>query len=472
MQRIDRQIPWIVAGVGTLATITVLYPGQYSFDSAYQLWQARTGRFNDLSPVAMAALWSLLLEISANPATLFCLNLAMYWIGMALCVMAISENTPVRVALLFAFGIAPLTLVEMAHLLSDAHLAAVLVLATGLAAWGLVASRTAPLLACILTLAYAGCVRHNALIAILPYGAVLALALVPLRDRDWRVAFTGALVLGVLSSAAGFALDRALVLERMTVWPTIALWDLAAISVDRNALLLPAFTHGSDLTVDELRETGAFDPTSNTFLFQKSHSGMRDGLGEPYSPGQLVELRQAWVNAVRQYPEAYVRHRLRTFWLLIGPHRGEVQGTAYFVAHTQFRDNPPLPPAWTQTAQREFYAFAATLRASWIFAGLPYLLLDVLALILGWVRRDRPTARVALAISSGALLYAASFLPLAPSSELRYLTWPIIAGPLALAFALSRRSRVSRDDPFPNFRMNFPTVHIFLNNLRTSLRPT
>jgi len=36
-----------------------------------------------------------------------------------------------------------------------------------------------------------------------------------------------------------------------------------------------------------------------------------------------------------------------------------------------------------------------------------------------------------------------AFLPLAPAADLRYLTWPIVAGPLALAFALSRRASVA-----------------------------
>jgi len=35
------------------------------------------------------------------------------------------------------------------------------------------------------------------------------------------------------------------------------------------------------------------------------------------------------------------------------------------------------------------------------------------------------------------------FLPLAPAADLRYLTWPVVAGPLALAFALSRHAFVA-----------------------------
>ncbi len=441
MHRASRLIPWMVAGACAIATIVVLYPGQYPFDSAYQLWQARTGHFNDQSPVAVTALWSLLLDVSPNPATLFCLNLAMFWAGLAFCAVAISENPFARVVLLLVFGMTPLALVEMAHLLTDAHLAAVLVLVTGLGTWGLARVRRIPLLACLLLLLYAGAVRHNAFVAILPYGGVIVPALMPARARASRAAWSGAIALGIVSLAAGFALDRALPVERVTAWPMTAIWDLAAISVDRNVLLLPSFTHGSGLTVDELRATGAFDPTANTLLFQRTHSGMRDGLSEPFTPAQLRRLGRTWLGAVFDYPAAYVRHRLRTFWLLIGPHRGAIQGVPYYVGRTQYRDNPPLPAPIAQGLQQRFYASAAELNASWIFAALPYLLLDVAALVIGWQRRKCPTALLAVAASGSALLYASSFLPLAPAADLRYLTWPIVAGPLALALALSRRIR-------------------------------
>ena len=439
MKPISGLVPWAGAAAAALATLAVLYPGMYPFDSAYQLWQARSGEFNDVSPVAMTALWSLLLQLTSNPATLLVMNLVMFWTGLALCVAATASNALVRVALLCALGASPLALVEFAHLLSDAHLAAILVLATGLLAWGITSKRRGALLACSLLLIYAGCVRHNALLAIPPYGAVIALAANDGQHRRGLAAVLGAAALTVVSALAGVALNRGLVVESVSVWPTIALWDLAAISVDSNTLLLPSFTHGPGMTAAELRDTGAFDSASNTLLFQKSRSGMRDGLTAPYAGEQLRDLRAAWIDAVQQHPIEYARHRARTFWLLVGPHRGDIQGKTYFVDRMQYRDNPPFPPPLAPAAQQTLYALAADLQSSWLFAALPYLLLNAVALTVGWRRRVRPTARVALAVSSSALLYAATLLLVAPSAELRYLTWPIVAGPLALAFALSKR---------------------------------
>jgi hypothetical protein len=439
-RHLSRFVPWAVAVIGLLSTITILYPGQYPFDSAYQLWQARSGKFNALSPVVMTVLWSLLLKCSPNPATLLILNLAMFWTGLGLCVIAVSSMAWVRVLLLLMVGMAPLTLVQMAHLLTDAHLTAILVLAVGLAAWGLTNALRAPLFGSLALLLYAGAIRYNAVVAILPLGAVVCAALMPKIRRNWRAASFAAIGLGVMSVAAGFAVDRAVAVERLTPWPVVALWDIASISVTSDSMLLPSFTHGPGLSVDELRETGAFDATTATYLFQRTHAGMRDGVQEPYSSDQLRELRAAWLDAVREHPIAYVRHRLLTFWLLVGPHRGAIYGDPYSVSRIQYRDNPPFPSAFDQRLQQRLYAVAETLRPTWMFAALPYLLLSAVALALGWARRVRPMAQLAAAASCSALLYAASFLPLAASAELRYLTWPIVAGPLALALALSARA--------------------------------
>jgi hypothetical protein len=429
-------LPWTAAGIGLLATLVVLYPGQYPFDSAYQLWQARSGQFNNQSPVAMTALWRLLLRFTGNPATLFGLNLTMFWAGLALCSSAVRTHAAIRIALLFVCGMVPLALVEMAHVLTDAHLAAVLVLATGFAAWGLADARRGALLASLALLVYAGVVRYNALAAIVPPGVVIAGAWLPRPASIWRVRLLAATTMVCLPLVAAFTLDRALTTHRVTVWPTIALWDLAAVSVDTGTLLLPPYTHGPGLSVDELRTTGAFDPTANTFLFQASRSGMRDGLLEPYTAEQLRSLRRTWIETVVHHPGAYVRHRLRTFWLLVGPHRAPTQGVAYFVSRTRYRDNPPLPPAIDQRLQDRFYAFASALRATWMFAALPYLMLSLVALIVGWRHRREPIPRLASAFAAGALLYAVALLPLAPAADLRYLTWPIVAGPLMLALTL------------------------------------
>lgn len=463
-QGLSRALLGVAAAACALFAIVLLYPGQYPYDAANQLWQARTGRFGNGSPVAMVAFLSVLWNVTGNPATLFCLNVAMYWTGLALCFMAVGGYALVRVALLVAIGLAPLALLQMAHVLTDAHLAALMMLATGFAAWGLAArepptlavparlplaalprpermrpaawNSRAALVACGVTIVYAGCIRHNALLATVPFVAVIVPAIAPAKLPKWKVALTSVAALVFTTMLAGFALDRTLVSTRISVWPTLALWDLAAISVERKTLLLPSFTHGPGMTPEELAQTGAFDPTVNVPLFQRSRSGMRDGYDDPYTSAEKRAIFSAWLHGVREYPVAYVRHRLRTFALLIGRHGDPVHGVAYVHGRVQYKDNPALPDMWAPRAQAALYRMASELEPGWSFAALPYLLGAVLAAVIGWKRRDRPTACLALAVSGSVLLYAAGYAGLAPAADLRYLTWPIVASPLALALAL------------------------------------
>ena len=430
---------WTGAALGAVLTLLLLHPGQYPFDSAFQLWQARTANYWNVSPVSMPLLWSLLLRLFDDPASLLCLNLAMYWTGIAFCLDALRGPPPLRALLVLACGLVPLSLVQMGHLLSDAHLAGVLVLLSGLIADGMASARRSRLLAALPLLVYAGGIRHNALLATLPLAVLLAAWLARGAPRvRTRVLGSGAIVAATL--VLSFALDRSFVVERKTTWPSIALWDLAAVSLEVDRLLLPDFTHGPGLSVAELRDTGAFDPTTNTRLFERSRSGIGSGLGRGYPPDQLAALRASWWSAVTAHPIEYLQHRARTFLLLAGSGTGDWQGLAYFAGYTRFADNPEtaspaIAPAW----HAGFHAYAERLRGTWLFSAWPALAMLVVAGVLAWRRRRQPPAALVLACSASALLYAAGFVVLAPGAELRYLTWPVVVAPLALAMAIAGR---------------------------------
>lgn len=428
---------WLMVSLGFCISLAFLYPGHYPYDSGYQYWQARSGEFSNITPVAMIALWSVLLSVFGNPASLLCLNLGMFWAGLGLCVS--SRDLPHGLALIAIVicGLSPLVLVQMAHLLSDAHLAALLVLATGLlASHRPDGKRVGVWIACLL-IVYAGCIRQNAVVAIVPLGAVAAWRLTEATIPRARLIVVGAMATAILSIAAGIALDRALVVERRPLWPMLALWDLAALSVATDDLLLPPFTHGAGLSVEELRETGAFDPVSAAFLFARSRSGVGSGLMQPYSAEQQRELAAAWWTGLRNHPGDYVAHRSRTTALLFGRHDDKTAGLAYYIDRFEFRDNPALPAIWNPSAHQRLLDVAGRLRPTWMFSASPYLLGHLAVLILAWRRRHDPRSAIVLGVTSSSLAYAASFIILSPSAELRFLTWPIVAAPLVILLWLA-----------------------------------
>ncbi len=423
---------WLLVSLGFCISLALLYPGHYSFDSAYQYWQARTGEFSNVTPVAMIGLWSALLAVFGNPASLLCLNLGMFWAGLGLCFL--SRALPLGWALIgiAVCGLSPLVLMQLGHLLSDAHMAALLVLATGLlASCRPEGARARVWIACIL-IVYAGCIRQNALVAVVPLGAVAAWTLSTISTPRVRLVVAGIIATALVTITASIAFDRALAVERRPLWPMLALWDLAALSVATDDLLLPPFTHGQALSVDELRETKAFDPVSAAPLFARSRSGIGSGLGHPYSEEQQKKLAAAWWSGLRDHPHEYLAHRLRTTILLLGRHDQTTAGLVYYDARTGYLDNPALPGIWNPLAHQGLVDMAGRLRSTWLFSALPYLLVHLTLLILAWRRRHDPRAAIVLGVTSSSLAYAASFAILAPSAELRFMTWPIVAAPLAI----------------------------------------
>lgn len=427
----------VLAGFGV--SLALLYPGQYTYDSAFQIWQARSGEFYNITPVPMLWVWSRLLWLFDNPASLLILNLAMFWVGLGLCMQALAAPIGVRLCGVLLCGLNPLALAMMAQMLSDPHMTAAMILAIGLLAHVIRSGKTWPAWIAGLTILYAGSIRQNALLAVIPLGVLAVAALRAQQRMTVRRILVAATTTAVLTTAFAIALDRLIADERRPLWPMLALWDLAAVSVASDELLLPTFTHGAGLSVEELRETGAFDPVSATSLFARSRSGIGSGLNVPFSSEQRAALARAWWNAVSRYPGVYLEHRVRTMALLTGRHGGASGGISYYVGRATYRDNPPLPEAWFPSAQKRLYDLFAALGRSWLFAGLPYLMIHLIVIPIAWRRQRSPATDLALAVSTSALLYSASFFVLAPSAELRYLTWPIVAAPLALVLLIASR---------------------------------
>jgi len=76
-------LPLLAASAAFCFSLALYFPGFMSFDSAYQYWQARSGHFSNLSPVAMTALWRAVDAGWPSPAALLTLHLAAFWLGVA-----------------------------------------------------------------------------------------------------------------------------------------------------------------------------------------------------------------------------------------------------------------------------------------------------------------------------------------------------------------------------------------------------
>lgn len=431
-------VVWALLAAACAFDVVAWYPGAMRFDSAFLWWQVRGGESNDVGSPALLWLWRGLDPIVAGPAPIFLLHLGLFWGGLGLLLHAVRVGTVAAAGIVIAVALAPALLVLRGAVVTDVGLMASMLCAAGATAHIAAGGSLSWLALALPTLFYAFALRHNALPAVLPFlAAAVAAGLPEARRRAGRVTL-GTLALLVAFLGANALLARS-VDRHVPVWPTLAQFDLAALSISSGELLLPAFSVGPGLSVDEL--AAAFRPWSNTPMLQGTTHGLRDPLWTEWSQAQLAQWRHAWLSAIAQHPAAYLAHRLRLSAALFGSRAADwPRELVYVDGEMPYRDNPPVTPNGGALHGR-LIAWADAWRATPVFAAWPYLLLGVAALPFALVRRRALPGRLALLFLSSAVLYAAPLVFIAPAAELRYLAWPCLASVLAAALVASAGSR-------------------------------
>jgi hypothetical protein len=289
------------------------------------------------------------------------------------------------------------------------------------------------------TLIYAGVLRHNALPAVAPFAFWIAWLV--LRDRAStmrRRPTVTAIAVVILSAIVVLAQLLSLRVDRrVPMWPVIAQYDTAAISMATGRMLLPGFMTGPNLDLPEL--AGAFRIWSTTAMLRGTRHGMRDPIASSYSPEQLAALRHAWFGAIAEHPAVWIGHRWRLARALAGTHDAAwPRELVYVDAEVQYGDNPPIARN-RGVLHRRLIAAAEFLRATPLLAAWPYLLAGIAAVPTAWRRRGTISSRLVAALLASAWLYALPFVVLAPAAEVRYLAWPSIASLFALVAAIAGR---------------------------------
>lgn len=418
----------LVAMAAFAVAVYTLYPGWYSFDSAYQLHQARTGDFASIQPPAMPLAWAALLAFGLPPGALLVVHLAALFAGAALLGLSMARARGVAAPLVLLW---PPFLVVLGHLWIDVSMAAALLLAAGWIAWTRATGRAALGWWAAIPLAYAIGPRHNALFAVPP----LLFLLLP-----WpRKALARAVVAVGLTLAAfgAWTAVARMVAVPVPVWSVIAIWDLAAVSVESGEMLLPAGVRGPGLTVEELRPL--VNAHSVTGLLTGTSSGINAGLITPLAEEAKRELMRRWVRLPFTHGMAWLRHRLAVTASLFGPQppgRAEAEFIQPIV--TAYGDNPPIRRNET-TANELLLRAARALHHTLLCAPIVYFALSIVAV--GIAARPRFTGDRMLvgALALGTWLYAAPLVVLAPATEWRYALWPMVSAVVALLLALGSR---------------------------------
>jgi len=437
-------LPWLAAAIGLALTLWAFYPGYVSQDSAEQYRQARTGELNTHHPPLMALVWMLTDRVIPGPGGIFVLFALVYWAGLALVAAHATRSRWAKVMAVLGIGLWPPMIGLLAHVWKDVGLLAAFLLASGL----LIRESRRPsrvlLLAAFILIALGAGFRHNGLFAALPFMPYLAWRwLRPDRPVE-KSARPRVIAVAALAAIAAVTLaqlpDYLPQVERRSMWPTVALWDLAAVSVDEGRILIPDSLLRPGLTLQEIASN--FDPSTNTSTFQTNKIVL--SLWAPYTTTQNRDLLRAWLALPFEHRSAYWRHRWRLTCLLFGSGaQGRPVGQVLQPEYQQLAGNPPIVPNQSALNRPALIALGSVIRTP-LFGGWLYLTLSVLVLVSCLRRSDRTRHALAATIAASGLCYALPLTVLSGAADFRYLSWLVGASMVA---ALMRFGTVPEPAP-------------------------
>lgn len=416
--------------LGMAATCVAFFPGWSSSDSLQQYLQAIGHlRLDDVHPPLMAGLWHIADAVWPGSAGLFVLFVAAWWIGLVASVWPLFDRAWQRGCALVLVGFWPASFLLLGHVWKDVGVGAALLLAcAAILRWHRGGGRTSWAFALAALLCACG-FRHNGVFAAWPLLLWLCWPRAGEASRVF-VRVLATVALSALLAATPAMIARSSGAVRGDAWTVVALWDIAAISVAQDAMLMPPSLVAPDLRVDALRD--GYRSWANPPLFGSGKILL--SLYVPYSDAQRSELRQSWWQAVRAHPRDYLAHRAALARHLLFGYDAALPFQLVYVPERLVADGEtphlaPLPEG------DPLARFARRVWTTPLFAGVVYLALAMLAAA-GALRGSRRALRMpVLALSASAWSNAAPLLLIAGSAEFRYLLWSVLASLLAVLAA-------------------------------------
>jgi hypothetical protein len=245
-----------------------------------------------------------------------------------------------------------------------------------------------------------------------------------------RSACAGLVALSLLLAATPGIISRLSGAVRGDAWTAVALWDIGAISVAQDAMLMPSGLVAPDLAVDELR--AGYRVWANPPLFGSGKLLL--SLYVPYTDAQRAELRSTWWQAVRAHPRDYLAHRAALARRLLFGYDATLPFQLVYVPErlVDAEGTPRLAPI---SDDDRIVTAARWLWTTPLFAGALYLALAAIAAAGALRASRRPVRAAVLALSASAWSNAVPLLLIAGSAEFRYLLWSVLASLLAVLVA-------------------------------------
>ena len=364
---------------------------------------------------------------------------AVFWSGCA-CFWQATHKKSFRLGLcLILFAVMPQILAQLPVVWKDVGLGAALFLSSALLYLADKTKNKVALFASVLFLFYGYAARLNALPAILPlaiWSGFIFCRVFEIEKRKFLPVFFGIGYFVALSLTVYFAGWQ--ITGGKTVYPfqQIYLYDLAAISKERNEALFPEYILKGENFSQENVKTRYNERSVSDLIFENvPEQGDLPVLKLSSDAEQISALRQKWLETVWGNPSAYLKHRAKVFAQLVGLSPSVTRPFWDF----GFLANPPEfqreENYGARSLMKYFSLFQRPFPQTFFFRAFLWLLLCGYFLYRSVKNRLKGDWETVFVLSTSCLLFTFAYFPTTPSTEFRYLFWS------AISFGVSRDFR-------------------------------
>ena len=435
----SRALVVLVATILAVGTTFLFYPGLMSFDSIYQYRQVIGDMpVRNYHPPVMVYVWQLG-HYLIGPGSMLIFHQLMYWSAIAVIAICVYDRFWARSLLVIILGLLPPLWIHSATIWNDVGVMSAFLLAI---ACTLLLRRTGArwvFIVGILALCYGMAAKRTALLAAIPLFYILCDAYFNSGSRQsrWPKSAMLACVLWLSSIIAGYMI-ASIGVEKITKWPTIAVWDLGAVSIAEQKVLIPVailFHKNKPETEHLALLSEAFNPEVNGPL-----ANVANFFPEPE---HHQELFKAWLNLPVDYPVSYFKHRAHVFARLLGFGSGGI--------HLAFEHRIIPNEFGLQLLNKDSRAFGTAFQ--WLALSTktiiykPWVFLTTLILILALAsyrlsRNNSFGSRFLVSMGFSGLLYVMPLFIVAPAADFRYNLWMVACSAIMVFFITRKPAKI------------------------------
>ena len=434
----DFLLLWVFVLLIFTGLVVFFWPGVGTYEVLQFAAQRKLPIMNDWKSPFIAGIYWLSEDYFRSTGPVLLVQQALFWSGLALLVVNTLKCIYSRIIFLLVVAILPAIWITEILLWKEAWTLSFLSLSIGATFAYLTSNRTFHGIVAIIAAILLATTRHNAILLTIPTFCVVArkfadqVTKTAIMSRRVTIA-TVCITLLVVTLGFTWAVNK-VGKQRCHIWHQVLLWDLAAISVLENQMLIPATFRnpGEAGSLNRVRYYFTYYNSDPLFFSQQPPLKLYGTAwsGCPERP-PLKMLIKSWYKTVFKHFGTYLHHRwLYLLHLFNIPDASQDKfGTAYYRIDSEFSALANRSKRFERLMVNPIYEA--------LVLGIPirggvYPLLFLLSII-GIARKASVINSYLWLLWLGGVAYLASFVIIGSGALLRYLSVFALLGPAILA---------------------------------------